>query len=309
VWQPSQCFGRWFGGYESSPGGLLGRYWFGRVDTAAFASWGFDYVKWDWLLSANASLTRLLTRELGQAIASSGRDTVLSLSNDVGSVGLMAALPALGADVVRIGPDIHDNWGSVSGAAAAALQVLTVVGEGFWPDPDMLQIGWIGTPNGLNTHFHKTQLTDDEQYFQVSFWAVLPAPLLLSGDLNALDAFTLGLVRNREVIAVNQDGLARAAKKIDGNEVLAKELSDGSVAVGLFNWGTAGAVLRVEFTAITAQMGIDFSGGANVRSLWEQEDVGLFKSEFQMYVNPHGAALLKLIPVKADGEGLVWQNF
>jgi hypothetical protein len=51
----------------------------------------------------------------------------------------------------------------------------------------MLQVGMIGIPNAANHSAHRTQLTPDEQYTQVSLWCLLSAPLLLS----RMDAFRL----------------------------------------------------------------------------------------------------------------------
>jgi alpha-galactosidase len=297
--QPSQFFGRSWSGYENSPGARIGQYWFGDIDTQQFADWRFDYVKWDWSLNANYSLTRALTQAFHDAIVKSNRDIVLSLSNNVADVGLMNDVKALGADVVRNSGDIRDNWNSLSTAANAAIKFLDSAGGGFWPDPDMLQVGYIGVPNGLNTDFHKTNLDENAQYFQLSLWTILPAPLLLSGDLNQLDDFTVGLLTNREVIAVNQDALGLAAKLVGGaKQVLAKKLYDGSVAVGVFNYETSRETQVVDFEKVSQATGVDLSKGATVRGLWEQKDIGMFKDSFQVDIDATRGALYRLIPVQ-----------
>jgi alpha-galactosidase len=210
----------------------------------------------------------------------------------------MAALPSLGADVARISSDISDSWSSVSLAAVTALEFLGAGGQGFWPDPDMLQIGYLGD-GGLSMTFHKTELSEDAQYFQVSFWAILPAPLLFSGDLDELDDFTLGLLRNREVNLINQDSLGRFAKQVGGlKEVLAKELDDGTVAIGLFNYDLWEVTQRFKFQDVQDTMGIDLSKGATVRSVWEQKDLGVYQDAFEMDLNACTGTLLKLIPVQ-----------
>ena len=296
--QPTQVFGRWFSDYDSSLGSRIGPYWFGDIDTKQFAEWGFDYIKWDWALCDNMTFTKDLTKRLHEHILSAKRDIVLSLSNNVNSVPLMKDIKELGAEVARISFDIQDNWFSMSLAASDALNFLDVGGEGFWPDPDMLQIGYIGVPNGLNVDFHKTNLDENMQYFQVSFWTILPAPLLMSGNVAMMDDFTRSLLKNREVIAINQDELGAYAKKVVIKEVLAKVLSDGSVAIGLFNYNFLQETVSFNFADVTKVTGVDFSKGATVRSVWEQKDIGQYSSSFSCELKHFQGTLFRLIPVK-----------
>ena len=82
-------------------------------------------------------------------------------------------------------------------------------------------------------------MTPDEQYTHVTLWCLLSAPLIVSCDLEHIDSFTMGLLTNDEVIAVDQDPAARPARKAwhQGNfQVWMKELSDGSVAAGFFQY-------------------------------------------------------------------------
>ena len=133
-------------------------------------------------------------------------------------------------DIWRTGADIWGEWNRIK--LCIYDQYLNVEGwkyfrKGHWPDPDMLQIGVLREGN---------EMPQNEQHFQVSLWAILPAPLLLSCDLNKLNDFHMSLLTNEEVIAVNQDSLGLPAKPVKGDvKVLAKPLSDGSVAIGLFN--------------------------------------------------------------------------
>jgi len=85
-----------------------------------------------------------------------------------------------------------------------------------------------------------TRLKADEQYTHMSLWCLLSSPLLLGCDLTKLDDFTLNLITNDEVLAVNQDPLGHQADRIlkDGDkEVWTRPLEDGSMAVGFFNRG------------------------------------------------------------------------
>ncbi|KAK8846060.1 hypothetical protein M9Y10_020061 [Tritrichomonas musculus] len=303
VYQPSQYYGSWFSGYESSPGGKeVGPFWFGEVDVATFSEWGFDFMKWDWLLYGNVTLTKELTKSLTQASSSSGRSIVLSLSNNVGhNHELMQSVKDIGASMARITTDISDNWFSMSSAASEALYFIDIAGNGFYPDPDMLQIGYIGTPNGLNTKFHKTHLAKVEQYFQLSFWAIYPAPMILSCDLSQLDGddFTMGLLKNREVILINQDSLGIPSKKLKDNsdDVIVRELDDGSVALGVFNFVIMERNLNIYLADIEKVTGVKFPKGATLRSVWEQKDVGVVDGNFTITLEGHQGLLYKLIPI------------
>ena len=161
-----------------------------------------------------------------------------------------------------------------------------MAGPGFWGDTDMLMVGTIGL-----AHPHPTRLTPNEQYSQVSLWAILPAPLLFGAHLDQLDAFTLGLLTNDEVIAVNQDSLGRQARRIakaDGAEVWVKDLADGGKAVALFNRGP----VERPVTASRADVGV--TGPQVVRDLWRQRDVGRSSDGYTAQLPRHGVAFVRI---------------
>lgn len=135
-------------------------------------------------------------------------------------------------------------------------------------------------------------LTPDEEYTHITLWCLVSAPLLLGNDLSELNEFTLNLLENDEVLAVNQDSLGRQARTIasDGDRrVLAKDLADGAKAVGLFNTGTNGPV-----TVTVKWSDLHVAGKRVVRDLWRQKDLGRFEGEFQFTVAPHSAELVKI---------------
>src|SRR5258706_8673309 len=138
---------------------------------------------------------------------------------------------------------------------------------------------------------HPTNLTPDEQYTHITLWCLLSAPLLLGCDLEQLDEFTLGLLTNDEVLAVNQDSLGKQALCVsrEGDlRVYARDLADGSKAVGLFNLGEQTATVTVAWPELK------LSGKRAVRDLWRQKDLGRFTGQFQIAVAPHGAEMLRM---------------
>ena len=123
---------------------------------------------------------------------------------------------------------------------------------------------------------------------------MLSAPLLLGADLDKLDEFTLSLLTNDEVLAVDQDSLGKQATRVAGEGdllVYAKDLDDGSKAVGLFNRSDKESEITAPFQAIGA------NGKQIVRDLWRQKDLGHFEGEFKTKVAPHGVVFVKVRPL------------
>ncbi len=165
-------------------------------------------------------------------------------------------------------------------------------GPGGWNDPDYLLIGYLSNWRGQTV---PTSLTPNEQYTQVSLWCLIAAPLILSGDITRLDDFTLSLLSNDEVLAVNQDALGRPGRRITRDdakdtEVWMRTLEDGSKAVGLFNRG--------EFpTKVTARwQDLGLSGKQVVRDLWRQKDIETSADSYTASVPRHGVVMLRLSP-------------
>lgn len=280
--QRNQIFGS-YPGVHRRKADRVGAVWLFDRDARQWADWGFDYVKVDW--NPNDVPT---TERIRQALDDSGRDIVLSISNaapykQVEELGKLANL-------WRTTGDIQDHWGSVSGIGFSQERWQKHMRPGHWNDPDILQIGKLGKPNQPNTTFVQTQLTPDEQYTHVTLWCLLSAPLIISCDLEHIDSFTMGLLTNDEVIAVDQDPAARPARKAwhrGDFQVWTKELSDGSVAAGFFNTGKEKGVVKVNLR----ELGL--SGAYEARDLWKRADQGTVKGDMAVELNSHGAAMFR----------------
>ena len=163
-------------------------------------------------------------------------------------------------------------------------------GPGGWNDPDYLLLGYLSNWKGQTA---PTPLTPNEQYTHVSFWCLVAAPLIFSGDLTRLDEFTLSLLANDEVLDVDQDPLGRPGQRVasaDDCEVWARDLEDGAKAVGLFNRGEMPAPVVAKW----ADLGL--TGKQGLRDLWRQKDLGTYKDQFQAIVPRHGVVLIRLRP-------------
>ena len=263
----------------------IGEYKFWENDVKQFADWGFDYLKYDW-----NPIELPETKAMFDLLRGSGRDIILSLSNSTpfASIGELSKV----SNAWRTGGDIRDNWKSLKSRLLTQDKWAPYAGPGHWNDPDMMIVGWVGWGKGP----YPTHLTPDEQYSHMSAWCLQSVPLLLGNDLTKLDDFTLSLLTNDEVLAVNQDPLGKQAtviSKTDSCGVLAKDLEDGSKAAGLFN--VTDSITR-KLTVKWSELGIN--GKYIVRDLWRQKDIGIFDNEFSADVKPHGVVMISLRKAK-----------
>jgi len=241
-----------------------------------WAAWGVDYLKYDWNPNEVPE-----TREMYEALRMSGRDIVFSLSNNTP----LANMPAIStmANCWRISGDIQADWQHMIRGALSDERCRPFAGPGHWNDPDMLEID--------TKEKGRAGLTPDEEYTHISFWCLLSAPLLLGNDLTKMSPFTLSLLTNDEVLALDQDSLGRQAYPVkhEGETIVyAKPLEDGSWAVGLFNLGAATAVVSVRWADFGA------NGSWIVRDLWRQKDLGAYADGFSGPVPSHGVVLLRV---------------
>ncbi len=284
-------------GLYSSPGPKTcadheGSYKHEEQDGRRYADWGFDYLKYDWCsydrIAPRPDHAALLKpyQVMRAALDKAPRDIVFSLCQyGMGNVWEWGA--QAGGNCWRTTGDIGDTWRSMSDIGFGQAGHEKFACPGHWNDPDMLVVGYVG----WSARVRPTRLTPNEQYTHISLWCLLCSPLLIGCDLTRLDDFTLNLLTNDEVLDVNQDPLGRQAARVARSgqfEVWAKDMEDGSKAVGLFNRGDTEA----QVTAQWSDLGL--SGAHKVRDLWRQQDLGSFDGSFQGKVPRHGVVLVKV---------------
>jgi len=285
-------------GLYSSPGpwtcgGCTGSWQHERQDAAQYAAWGFDYLKYDLCTYHDvvpAGETAIAPaqqpyRLMGELLKKQPRDIVFSLCQ-YGEFDVWEWGDSVGGNSWRTTGDISDSWGSMSGIGFNQNKASTYAKPGNWNDPDMLIVGKVGWG-----HLHPTRLTPNEQYTHISLWCLLSAPLLIGCDLTQLDPFTLNLLENDEVLAVDQDPLGKESMTVAKNGetcVYAKDLEDGSKAVGLFNLGEAENEILINWSDL------GLTGKLHVRDLWRQKNLGKFKNSFRTTVPRHGVVLIRV---------------
>ncbi|MCX6539874.1 MAG: NPCBM/NEW2 domain-containing protein [Acidobacteria bacterium] len=261
-------------------------------DARTWSKWGFDYIKYDWCSYegdrnnlADLKKPYVLMRGILDTL---DRDFVYSLCQ-YGWGNVWEWGDEVGGNLWRVTGDITDTWPSMSGIGFEQTGHEKYAGPGHWNDTDMLVVGMVGW--GRTDTARPTQLTPNEQITHISLWSLQAAPLLIGADMSRIDEFTVNLLGNPEVLAVNQDVLGKAAGRLAGDgryDVWAKPLSDGTMAVGLFNRGPEPTTVAVKLSAL------GLSGSQPVRDLWLHRDLGSATDQFSATVPRHGAVLIKI---------------
>lgn len=271
----------------------IGKYRFEKNDAKQMAEWGFDFLKYDWRIDVNSA------ERMSSALKKSGRDVVFSLSNNAPFEKVKDWIRV--SNMYRTGPDIRDIWNNLYMLAFTLDKWGPYGGPGHWNDPDMMIVGNLTTGGTLQP----TRLTPEEQYSHVSIYSLLAAPMLIGCPLDQLDAFTLNLLSNDEVIAVNQDPLGKPARLLsdkDGVQIWVKPMEDGSYAVGLFYTDDYGVTPQSYFrwgNEKSKHFAFDFAkvglnGKWKLRDIWRQKDLGIYNNEFKTDIPFHGVVLLRM---------------
>jgi len=268
---------------------------------ALYASWGVDFVKVDDIADSRLYGGPHLA-EIGlirAAIDKCGRPMVLSLSPGPASLAHGGAL-ARKANAWRVTDDFWDKWELLEAMFDRCERWYPFVGEGRWPDCDMLPLGRLGIrsndgtgANASGSADRRSRLTSEERKTMMSLWAIFRSPLMMGGELRDNDEATLALLTNPEIIEVNQRG-ARPRPVIarDGRGATsvawASDAPGGGTYVGLFNLSDAPRAIGCSW----AELGI--VGKRRVRDLWARTDLGTSDGRIELALPVHGSALLEL---------------
>ncbi|MDD5140007.1 MAG: putative Ig domain-containing protein [Verrucomicrobiales bacterium] len=310
-------------GLYSSPGpwtcgGCTGSWQHEQQDAATYAKWGFDYLKYDWCSYGEIASGQITNttgiplwgktatnnegaiypyRLMGKYLREQDRDIVFSLCQ-YGMADVWKWGGSVGGNCWRTTGDIVDLWGktefdwqgSLSSIGFGQDKAAPYSKPGNWNDPDMLVVGEVGWGK-----MHPSRLTPDEQYTHISLWCLLSAPLLIGCDMTKIDDFTLNLLSNDEVLAIDQDALGKSATCVLTNgdvRVFKKQLEDGGHALGFFNLGSA--TVNLDFNQLSP---LGFSGKQHVRDLWRQKnlaDVDAANGVLPLTIPSHGVVFYKL---------------
>ncbi|MEU1408871.1 ricin-type beta-trefoil lectin domain protein [Streptomyces sp. NPDC005728] len=262
-------------------------------DMLQFSKWGFDFVKVDWCggdaegLDATTTY-KAISSAVTKATAATGRPLTLSICN-WGKQNPWNWAPGL-APMWRTSTDIvyYGNAPSQTSMLSNFDQALHPAAQhtGYYNDPDMLMVGMPGFTAAQNrTH--------------MSLWAISGAPLLAGNDLTAMSAETAAVLRNPDVVAVDQDprGLqgVKVAEDTTGLQVYGKVLSGtGNRAVVLLNRTSSAQNITVRWS----DLGLT-GASAGVRDLWARQNVGSYATGYTTSVPAGGSVMLKVTGTEA----------
>ena len=289
------------GGY---PGGRGHEY----QDALLYASWGVDYLKYDWCYHGNLTSDAAYTT-MRDALYATGRPILFSIcewgdtepwfwAGDIGHCWRISGdiYPCFDCE------DRHDDGLPTQWSAWGVMKILNMrdndtlrkyAHPGAWNDFDMMEVG-----NGMS-------LAEDRAHF--ALWSMLASPLMLGNDVRKTSKQTLEILTNKEIIDINQDKLGiqafRYAKQGD-LEVWAKPLHDGSWALCFLNSGENQYNLNFEWKKhilkdAVFNKEIAFANTiCTVRNLYDKKDIGTTKKNMQATIGSHDVLLVKVKPLK-----------
>ena len=255
-----------------------------------YASWGVDYVKVDDLSRPYHHGEISMIRK---AIDQSSRPMVFSTSP--GATPLKWANHVVNhANMWRICDDFWDNWKMLEPQFKRCADWAPYIGEGHWPDADMLPLGHIALRAERGTD-RMTGFTKTEQYTLMNLWAMFRSPLMFGGDLPTNDEFTLSLLTNDEVLAVNQNSAKNKQLKAENGLIVwtADVPGTDDKYVAFFNINDTETS---EISVTLAELGI--AGNYTVKDLWTKEEKGSVTDKFTISVEPHASVLVRFSKVK-----------
>ena len=301
---------------ELTCGGCFGGLGYEDIDARTYAAWGVDLLKYDYCHApAKRSVAVERYGSMGRELAASGRSIVFSVC-EWGFRRPWRWAPQVGASYWRTTGDIFDTFtGPVVGVRSIARRTMRLAdfaGPGRWNDPDMLLVGNRG--KGLSTGvlqpvegwrirpvlWNFKGLTDEQARSHMTLWAMLAAPLLASHDLTVTEAFDLDLLRNPEILAIDQDALgqqARRRRSAPGTWVLVKPLVDGRLALSVTNLGRGPRTVTVDL----APLGL--AEGAEVLDAWSMTELG-HQTSLAPPLPGHGSTVYVCRPAGTDSSGV-----
>ena len=272
-------------------GGWTASLGFEEQDARTFASWGIDYLKYDYCNAPEDSATaRHRYRTMANALQNSGRDIVLGIC-EWGQRQCEEWCEEVGGQLWRTSYDVRDMWKDiVKEGGMGIIDIVNVtaplaryVRPGQWPDMDMLVVGLNGT-GGPSSDLGGVGCTQTEYQTQMSMWCMMASPLAMTNDLRKVSEDDRRILLNPEIIAINQDVLGKAAERKvmnDNYQIFVRPLADGSHAVALLNTSEKPLTLTADFASL------GFAGKYTVRDVWQHKDVARNASKWKGRVMPH----------------------
>ena len=256
----------------------VGFYGYEQVDADFyFKELNFDFIKVDYCGGNHAGLNE---QEQYTAI----HDAIVATGKDVRYNLCRWAYPGTWCHDIstswRTTGDIYDGWASVKGILAENLYLSAYCYDGCYNDMDMLEVGRSMTEEEDKTHF--------------GMWCIMSSPLLIGCNMATIKERPLALLKNAELIALNQDPLglqAYVVQHIGETYILAKDilsLHGTTRAVALYNPSDREEQMCLSFSEV------DLGGKVKVRDLFEHQDLGEAEGGLSVAVPAHATRIYRL---------------
>jgi alpha-galactosidase len=270
-------------------------------DARLYASWGVDFLKYDWCNTDSLNAPEAY-KTMSAALRATGRPIVFSIcewgdhnpwlwARGVGE--LYRTTGDIGASFII--PKSFGNWtpNTVMGIVDKQMAIRQYNGPNHWNDPDMLEVG-----NGMTYE-------EDKSHF--SLWCMLAAPLSAGNDLRKMSASTRGILTNKDLIAVDQDSLGVAAFKLmlpDSLELYVKPMKDGNFVLCFLNRTANSRKINLDWKDLIIsdqQSGMDIHFASQTfkyHDLWQPQMNGSTNKKLIREIPAHAVVVLRLDQVK-----------
>ena len=269
--------------------GYTASFGFEEQDAKTFASWGIDYLKYDYCHAPSDSNTaKIRYKKMAKALKNSGRSIVFSICEwGERQPWLWAAY--VGGQLWRTTKDIRDSWKSLTYNLDINSNLEMYAGPGNWNDPDMLIVGLRGN-KGPAGDLGGTGCNDTEYQSNMSLWSIMASPLIATNDIRNMNSQTKKILLNSEVIAIDQDQMGiQGEKKISDSvwNIFVKPLSNGDYAIAILNRSSKPQTAAINFS----HLGLE--GTYEIRDVWQHEIIGK-SNNFKGKVLSHETKLFRL---------------
>lgn len=257
-------------------------------DARTYASYGVDYLKYDWCNTTTQDAKSSYTT-MRDGLFAAKRPIVFSLC-EWGTAKPWEWAKEVG-HLWRTTGDIVDRWDSMINIVDKEKDLAKYAGPGYWNDPDMLEVG----NGGMTTEEYRTHF---------SLWCMLAAPLMAGNDLGNMSPETADILKNAEVIALDQDALGKQGFCYRDNgdyEIWIKKLANNEKAVCLLNRGDEEKTVQVDYNVLLKANDNYWASepykleNYKLRDLWEHKEVSLEKSTVFVKMPPHSVKVYRFL--------------
>ncbi|MDO4879927.1 MAG: glycoside hydrolase family 27 protein [Capnocytophaga sp.] len=291
---------------ELTCAGYTGSLGFEEQDAKTFASWGIDYLKYDYCHAPSDWKIAIERYEkMAKALQNSGRNIILGVCEWGNREPWLWAKKA-GGQLWRTTADIRDKWQSLETpkdahdlhrTGAGILDIVNVNAElakysgiNGWNDPDMLVIGLYGK-KGPSGDLGGIGCTDTEYQSQMSLWCLMASPLMVTCDICNMNNVTKRILTNKDAILINQDVLGIQATRIVNNDtwqIFKKPLSNGDIALGILNISNKKQSKTLNLNEL------EITNKNKSKDLWSKKEYSIKNNQIKIEAEAHETILLRL---------------